>query len=406
MNRIVVKDLCKVFRLYRRPIDRLLEAVSRRPRHRAFTALADVSFDVPPGGTLGIIGDNGAGKSTLLKILVGTLSPTSGQVRVSGRIAALLELGAGFHPEFSGRQNIYLNAALMNIERDEIVRKEDAIIEFSGLGDFIDRPVKLYSSGMYIRLAFAIATSVDPDILVVDEALAVGDMAFQQKCVERMHEFREQGKMMIFCSHSMYLVRELCATVLWLDHGRPHRLGPAQQVTEAYEDLSARQTAGSREIMKGDSTPTPSTPKTSRIVYLGIESPDGTRLDAIEPLSTIIFKMKVEILQDGLCPQFGFALTKDQDNVYSMILTHHDQVACGPYPLGTIVTVRLQIDSFTYRTGRYKLLGGVSDRRGILWQEMEQLYPVPVAENTGHGLVVFQRNWSIDVIEAERQPGP
>ena len=237
MFHVIVEELGKDYRIYARPVDRLLEAILRKPRHRALRAVQGVSFNLLRGQSLGIIGDNGAGKSTLLKLLVGTVSPTAGRMEMSGRVTALLELGAGFHPEFSGRQNIFMNASLFGLSPEEIGEKEEAIIAFSGLGEFIDRPVKTYSSGMYVRLGFAIATSVDPDILIIDEALAVGDMAFQRKCIDRMNLFREQGKTMIFCSHSMYHVKELCDKTLWLDHGRMKGMGPTMEVVAQYEDF-------------------------------------------------------------------------------------------------------------------------------------------------------------------------
>jgi ABC-type polysaccharide/polyol phosphate transport system ATPase subunit len=231
---VEVHNVSKTYRLYDRPVDRLKEAVLRRPFHRPFQPLREVSFVVPQGGILGIIGDNGAGKSTLLKILAGTLTPSTGQVLHRGRVAALLELGAGFHQEFSGRQNIYLNASLLGLSDAEIGQREAGIIEFSELAEFIDRPVKTYSSGMYVRLAFSIATSVDPDILIIDEALSVGDAHFQKKCVNRMMQFKEQGKTMLFCTHSMYQIQELCDQVLWLDHGAMQRLDSATEVINAY----------------------------------------------------------------------------------------------------------------------------------------------------------------------------
>ena len=198
--RVQVENLQKDFRIYRQPKDRLTELIFRKPRHKIYHVLSDISFNVENGKSLGIIGDNGAGKSTLLKLLVGTLQPTSGHISVEGQVAALLELGAGFHPEFTGRKNIYLNASLLGVPDDNIPELEMDIIEFSELDYFIDRPVKTYSSGMFVRLAFSIATMVRPDILVIDEALSVGDMAFQKKCVERMNRFREEQKTMVFCN--------------------------------------------------------------------------------------------------------------------------------------------------------------------------------------------------------------
>ncbi len=234
MNAIEVEGLTKHYRVYLKPFDRLKEAVLRRPCHERVDALNDVSFTVPTGGTLGIIGENGAGKSTLLKILAGTATATRGRVEKRGRMAALLELGSGFHPEFSGRQNIYLNAALMGLKESEIRDRESSIVSFSELGGAIERPVKTYSSGMYVRLAFSIATSVDPDVLIIDEALSVGDHRFQQKCVERMIGFRDSKKTIIICSHSMYLINELCATAIWLKGGSVCSIGKASRVISEY----------------------------------------------------------------------------------------------------------------------------------------------------------------------------
>ena len=237
MPHVSVQNLNKDFKIYERPQDRLFEIILRRQRHQLYHVLSDISFAVPDGKSLGIIGDNGAGKSTLLKLLVGTLQPTSGEIAIEGQVAALLELGAGFHPEFTGRKNIYLNAALLGVPDDNIAELEKDIIAFSELDYFIDRPVKTYSSGMYVRLAFSIATMVRPDILVIDEALSVGDMAFQKKCVQRMNEFRQQQKTMIFCSHSMFHVQELCDIAIWLDKGKIQEIGDSDKVVGHYEDF-------------------------------------------------------------------------------------------------------------------------------------------------------------------------
>ena len=234
MNAIEVYNLSKNYKVYFKPFDRLKEAVLRKPCHDLVEALSNVSFNVPEGGTLGIIGQNGAGKSTLLKLLAGTVQPTSGRMVKRGRMAALLELGSGFHPEFSGRQNIYLNAALLGLKEKEIRDREQGVIDFSELGEAIDRPVKTYSSGMYVRLAFSIATSVEPDILIIDEALSVGDHWFQQKCVNRMMQFRDLKKTIIICTHSMYLVNELCARAIWLNGGNVCGIGQTSAVISEY----------------------------------------------------------------------------------------------------------------------------------------------------------------------------
>src|SRR2546423_215005 len=228
-------ELTKQYDIYPRPADRVLEFLTRRPRHTIFPALEDVSFEVERGETIGIIGQNGAGKSTLLKLLCNVTKPTSGTIESKGTIASILELGTGFHPEFTGRDNAALNAAILGLSPAEVRDRLPAILEFSELGTFLDRPVKTYSSGMYMRLAFSVAVNVDPDILVIDEALAVGDGHFQKKCIDKIREFQSAGKTILFCSHSIYLVSSICRRAIWLDHGSVMRWGPALDVTHDYE---------------------------------------------------------------------------------------------------------------------------------------------------------------------------
>lgn len=237
--RIQVQGLTKTYHLYRRPGDRLLQMVLRRLRpgarlYQEFHALRDVSFTVADGEVLGIVGQNGAGKSTLLQLVCGTLTPTAGTVTVRGRVAALLELGAGFNPEFTGRENVYLSAAVLGLSRAEIDARFDAMVDFAGIGPFLDQPVKTYSSGMFVRLAFAVASSVDPDILVIDEALAVGDGAFARKSFERILELKERGVTILFCSHALYQIEAFCTRALWLDAGQVRMLGAPAEVVAAY----------------------------------------------------------------------------------------------------------------------------------------------------------------------------
>ena len=228
-------DLSKQYDIYPRPIDRLIEFFTRRPRHTVFPALQDVTFELEKGETLGIIGQNGAGKSTLLKLLCRVTDPTSGTLETNGKIASILELGTGFHPDFTGRDNAALNAAILGLSQQEIRTCLPQILEFSELGTFLDRPVKTYSSGMYMRLAFSVAVNVDPDILVIDEALAVGDGHFQKKCVDKIRDFQERGKTILFCSHALYHVATLCHRTIWLDHGRVMRFGDTLEVIHDYE---------------------------------------------------------------------------------------------------------------------------------------------------------------------------
>lgn len=288
---INAEKLTKNYRVYLKPFDRLKEAVTRRPFHEIVEALSDVSFQVTPGGTLGIIGENGAGKSTLLKILAGTVRPTSGRIVKQGRIAALLELGSGFHPEFSGRQNIYLNAALLGLGEKEIREREESIIEFSELGDVIDRPVKTYSSGMYVRLGFSIATSVDPDVLIIDEALSVGDQRFQQKCVDRMVGIRKSGKTIIFCSHSMYLVNELCADSIWLYKGRVRGHGKTSQVVSEY--LAYMKGEDGRENAEMAATPREGASLPDILIEeMRLLDDKGKPIERVEQFDSVVFQVR------------------------------------------------------------------------------------------------------------------
>jgi lipopolysaccharide transport system ATP-binding protein len=236
---VSVQDVAKSYRLYDRPSHRLLEALTRgrRQRHRLFWALRDVAFDVPTGTTMGIIGRNGSGKSTILQIIAGTLAPTEGQVVVRGRTSALLELGSGFNGDFTGRENVFLNAAVMGLAHDEIADRYESIERFAEIGEFIDQPVKTYSSGMLVRLAFAVAVHVDPDVLIVDEALAVGDILFQHKCIARLQAFIRSGKTVLFVSHDPSTIKMLCDQAVLLDHGRVLDIGDAERIARVYHRL-------------------------------------------------------------------------------------------------------------------------------------------------------------------------
>ena len=233
---IKVESLSKVYQLYKKPQDRLKEALHplRKSYHHNFHALNDVSFEVKRGETVGIIGKNGAGKSTLLKIITGVLTPTSGSVKVEGKIASLLELGAGFNPEMTGLENVYLNGTLMGFSKEDMDKKLDDILEFANIGEFIYQPVKMYSSGMFARLAFSVAINVDADILIVDEALSVGDMLFQAKCIAKMTSLMEEGTTILFVSHDIHAVRALCNQGVYLEKGNVTFAGNAGDAVDLY----------------------------------------------------------------------------------------------------------------------------------------------------------------------------
>jgi ABC-type polysaccharide/polyol phosphate transport system ATPase subunit len=252
---IQAERLRKAYQVYKKPMDRLYQAMWRGKRtfYRSFLALDDVSFSVHRNETLGIIGANGSGKSTLLRMMCGILEPTAGNIRVNGRVTALLELGAGFNPEFTGRENVYLNAAIMGLSRAETDNRYEKIAAFADIGNFIDQPVKTYSSGMYIRLAFAVAVHVSPDILLIDEALSVGDLRFQQKCMARIKAFCESGTV-VFVSHNMAVVTELCSRVLWIDKGRIRMDGAPKYVVEKYIEHTYGEKSQNKDPQAGQAT--------------------------------------------------------------------------------------------------------------------------------------------------------
>jgi lipopolysaccharide transport system ATP-binding protein len=270
-NAIQVTGISKCYQIYRKPMDRLLQMLSGggKQRYKEFWALQDLSFDIKKGETLGIIGRNGSGKSTLLQILCGTLTPSTGRVQTQGRIAALLELGAGFNPEFSGRENVYLVASLYGLPKVQINERFDDIAAFAEIGDFIDQPVKTYSSGMYVRLAFSVIAHVDADILVIDEALAVGDAFFTQKCMRFIRKFGQE-KSLVFVSHDIASVVNLCKKVIWLDKGEVQQIGPAKEVCESYLNQFF-EAVGSDQDIDGIEAPQQAPQRIERLDYANID---------------------------------------------------------------------------------------------------------------------------------------
>jgi ABC-type polysaccharide/polyol phosphate transport system ATPase subunit len=250
-----VDHLTKSFRLHSEKNNSLKMLIAGRGRNKydEFTALDDVTFDVKEGEVFGVIGHNGSGKSTLLKCMAGILQPNSGSVTVTKRMSALLELGAGFHPELSGRDNVFLNAAILGMSRRDIAARFDEIVEFSGLEAFIDSPVKTYSTGMYVRLAFAVAINVDPQLLIIDEILAVGDVTFQQKCMEKFVDFRNEGRTIVLVTHGMSAVKDMCDRALWLTHGKITGEGDPAELVEAYTEtmLGSRNRGDDGSLRRG-----------------------------------------------------------------------------------------------------------------------------------------------------------
>jgi ABC-type polysaccharide/polyol phosphate transport system ATPase subunit len=312
-------DLGKCYKLYARPLDRLREVLTFKSRlyHQDFWALREVSFAVRPGESWGIVGENGAGKSTLLKLVAGVTHPSQGSLEVKGRVGALLELGTGFHPEYTGRENIYFSAAMMGLSRPETDFLLSEIIDFSGLGDFIDRPVKTYSTGMFMRLGFSVAMTINPDVLITDEVLAVGDESFQKKCIRRMETFLGDGKSLLFCSHSMYHVRKLCQKAIWLVHGQVRAAGDVSEVTNSYEDYLREMEAHAQPSEEASAAP-------GSIDYSRLRSVRLLNADGQESTRFAMGDLvRVEIIAetpDGLAPGIAVGLVRnDKTGIYGAL---------------------------------------------------------------------------------------
>jgi ABC-2 type transport system ATP-binding protein len=285
---VVVDNLWKSFRLYQEKNQYLKATVlrGRRSRYKEFWALQGIDFEVSSGQTFGVIGPNGSGKSTLLKCLAGILTPEKGSITHVGRLSALLELGAGFHMELSGRENVYLNGAILGLTKREIDRQFDNIVDFAGLEEFIDSPVKNYSSGMFVRLGFAVAAHVEPDVLLIDEVLSVGDESFQRKCAEKIEQFRRDGRTIIFVSHGLSQVEQLCEQVAWIDHGRLVEVGPSADVITRYrgESHDAERVEGEQGSRWGS--------QEAEIVHAGFIGADGTPTALLTTLEPALLRIE------------------------------------------------------------------------------------------------------------------
>ena len=318
-------ELSKCYQIYDSPRDRLRQFFSKAKLHRQFWALKEVSFDVMKGEVIGIVGRNGSGKSTLLQLVCGTLTPGSGKIETNGRIAALLELGAGFNPEFSGRENVYLSAAILGLKKQEIDSRFEEIVEFSGIRDFIDQPVKTYSSGMYVRLAFSVATSVDPDILVIDEALSVGDGEFSRKSFDRIMGLKAAGKTILFCSHSLYQVEAICDRAIWLDHGKVMALGHASDVVRSY-NASLFEQAGNTALAERDAPHATSGHARLAGIKVSVDGMEGKHLLAESRKSRV--DISVSFASDPLlpCPSIAAGFMLPDGRVLSSAWTHFDKI--------------------------------------------------------------------------------
>jgi ABC-type polysaccharide/polyol phosphate transport system ATPase subunit len=350
-------NLSKVYRIYEAPRDRLIEALTGRPRHAEVHALRGVSAAIAKGAVLGVIGENGSGKSTLFKILAGTTAATSGSVDIAGRIASILELGSSFHPEDTGRRNVILQAALAGLSREEVAGALPEIEEFAELGDFFDRPVKTYSSGMQMRLAFSVATAVLPDVILLDEALAVGDGRFQKKCVDRIFELKASGKTIFFCSHAMYFVSTLCDRAIWLNAGSVAAEGDAQSVVMEYERFLARKDAPAVHHAQ------PPADSKGRITSFTLVGADGRETEEFRPNEPWIAEIAFEADTPERLMQVHLGVAT-MDNV-ELFTAESKTDGAGPFGGRARHRVRVRIDELPLWKGEFVVTVFLGDEMAL-----------------------------------------
>jgi ABC-type polysaccharide/polyol phosphate transport system ATPase subunit len=365
VNAVEFQGVSKSYAIYDAPGDRLKELLSlnRLKRHQDFWALHEVSFEVRRGETFCIVGENGSGKSTLLQMVAGILHPTSGTVGVHGRVSALLELGAGFNPEFSGRDNVYLNGSILGLTTRQIDQRYQDIAAFAEIGDFIDQPVKTYSSGMVVRLAFAVAINVDPEILLVDEALAVGDIYFRQRCMRKVHELRQRGITILFVSHAVSDVKAIGDRVLWLDHGRMIECGEPDRVVSKYlaamtekDSTYLRLKSADLQPRRGGPTLAPEIVETipnidhrfgdgrAQIIGIAVLDEQGRTVAILEPSTRIVVRISVRASADVALPIVGFMLRNQLGMDFSGTNTAREGYELAPLQAGDVTTVDFYLD--------------------------------------------------------------
>ena len=385
-------DVSKHYDMYRRPADRLVELLTRRQHHAVFPALERVSFEVEKGETVGIIGQNGAGKSTLLKLLCGVTQPSSGTLETHGTIASILELGTGFHPEFSGRDNAALNAAILGLTASEVRATLPAIVEFSELGSFIDRPVKTYSSGMYMRLAFSVAVNVNPDILIIDEALAVGDGHFQKKCIDRIREFQDAGKTILFCSHALYYISSICRRTLWLDQGRVMRYGPSLDVVHEYETFLL---ARDREHPATDAL-APQTQSPVRFRELVVCDRSGAPRDRFVRGEDILVRMLIhaDSPDQPVHVIVGVHRAADEMQVFT-VGTHDDGVP--PLSGRTEYELTVRLHNVPLLRGDYSIIAFVGDENALTAFDRRDVRPAfsMTSDRFDVGVIAVEHRWDV-----------
>lgn len=403
-----LQALGKEYRLYDSPRARLKSLLLGGRHYRSHWVLRDVNFTLQRGQCMGVVGNNGAGKSSLLKLIAGTLRPSEGRLQRQGRVTAILELGAGFHPDFTGRENLFFGGRLIGISEAELAVLADGIIEFSELGEAIDRPVKSYSSGMVVRLAFALITAVEPDVLIIDEALAVGDQNFQKKCIERIEAFRRNGCTILFCSHSMYHIRRLCDKALWLDKGRVVAFGDTESVLSAYESELRRAEDQAKPQSEAKALAAPNAAEGSPHsltqpradgIRAEIVSLEVAHLDAATPpLLThpdLVVTVRARVAA-GERPHFGVMLEQARGTGITSVTTQTDGVV--PIDEGDgLWRATVTFPDLPLHSGEYVLSAYLFDEAGLVVYEQwyQHLYFRVVYPSVVPGLVRLPHHWAV-----------
>ena len=390
-----VDHLTKSFRLHREKTNSIKALIAGRghTRYDEFTALNDVTFTVKEGEVFGVIGENGSGKSTLLKCMAGILQPNSGSVRVHKRMSALLELGAGFHPELSGRDNVFLNAAILGMSRRDIASRFDDIVEFSGLAGFIDAPVKTYSSGMYVRLAFAVAINVDPRLLIIDEILAVGDVSFQQRCLEKFVEFRNEGRTIILVTHAMTTVKDMCDRAIWLTHGHVTGEGDPADLVEEYTEsmLGSRDRHSDGSLRRGSGE----VQITSVQIFTGDSE---TPVKRFRTGDTVRIRMTYQAEKPVPKPVIGITIEALGGATLTSPCTR--DVGMIPEALSGEGTIDVQLDAVSLLPGTYDLHTSITDfNRSHIYDNLHLAFRFDVMSGKPYesgGLVTVRPRWTID----------
>ena len=388
-NVIQVSHLTKMYKLYDKPSDRLKEALglTRKKLYREHYALHDVNFDIQEGECVGIIGTNGSGKSTILKIITGVLTPTEGEVKVNGRISALLELGAGFNMEYSGLENVYLNGTMIGFSKEEIDARLDDILDFADIGDFIHQPVKTYSSGMFVRLAFAVAINIDPEILVVDEALSVGDVFFQAKCYHKFEEFKKQGKTILFVSHDLSSVSKYCDRVILLNKGVKMDEGSPKQMVDLYKQLLVGQdpvkqqeepgSPSKEEKSEGNFQANPNMleygNRMAEIIDFEVVDDKGVRSNTIEKGSSFRIRMKVRFNEDIQEPIMAYTFKNIKGTEITGTNTMFEKVQVEKSGKGDVCTVAFT-QEMNLQGGEYLLSFGCTGYKDGDFTVFHRLY--------------------------------